>query len=210
MPLIRKTPEQAAKPLEPAADLAVGLAVGLADASPDARWAAARAAAERPEAVAALAQALARENDARVREAIFTAFARIATSESAVAVLPYVRSDDASLRTGALDALRAMPAVTEQHLPQLFADPDSDVRLLACDLARVMTGAEVPKLLCGLLGADPQANVCAAAVEVLAEIGNADAVPSLARCAARFPDDPFLGFAVAAATERLTQHAGRG
>jgi len=205
MPLIRKAPEQAAK-AEPAADPAVG----LADASPDARWAAARAAAERRDAVPVLAQALAREDDARVREAIFTALARIATPESALAVLPYVRCDDASLRTGALDALRAMPSVTAPHLPQLLADPDSDVRLLACDLARVMTGAEVPKLLCGLLDTDPQANVCAAAVEVLAEIGNADATPSLARCAARFPGDPFLGFAVEAATERLTQHAGRG
>jgi HEAT repeat protein len=202
MPLIRKTPDETASAAKPAADTAVG----LADASPDARWAAARAAADHPEAVPALAQALARESDARVREAIFTALARIATPESALAVLPYVRSDDAGMRTGALDALRAMPGLTEPHLPQLLADPDSDVRLLACDLARVMAGAEVPQLLCGILEADPQANVCAAAVEVLAEIGNANAVPSLARCAARFPDDPFLGFSIKAATDRLTLH----
>ena len=184
--------------------------MGLADASPDARWAAARAAADRPEAVPALADALARENDVRVREAIFTALARIATSESVLVVLPYIRSDDASLRTGSLDALRAMPSLMEPHLPQLLADPDGDVRLLACDLARTMTKAGMPELLCKLLDTDPQANVCAAAVEVLAEIGNADAVPSLKRCAARFPGDPFLGFAIEAAIERLTQHADRG
>ena len=44
-----------------------------------------------------------------MREAIFTGLARIATAESAAAVVPYLRSDDASLRTGAIDALRAMP-----------------------------------------------------------------------------------------------------
>ena len=59
--------------------------------------------------VAVLAAALSRESDPRVREAIFTGLARIATAESAAAVLPYLRSDDAGLRTAALDALRAMP-----------------------------------------------------------------------------------------------------
>jgi HEAT repeat protein len=205
MPLIRKPSEEKAAAAKPAGEPADG----LADASPDARWAAARAAADQPEAVPALAQALAREGDVRVREAIFTALARICTPQSVLAVLPYIGSDDANLRTGALDALRAMPGQMEPHLRQLLADPDSDVRLLACDLARVTTGAEVPLLLCRLIESDPQANVCAAAVEVLAEIGDADAVPSLALCAARFPDDPFLKFAIKAATEHLTLYTGR-
>ncbi len=43
--------------------------------SPDARWAAARDAAGQPGTVPALAEALARESDLRVREAIFTALA---------------------------------------------------------------------------------------------------------------------------------------
>jgi HEAT repeat protein len=206
MPLIRKTPDVDAKTAQPASDPAAG----LADASPDTRWAAARAAADRPEAVPALAQALARENDVRVREAIFTALARIATPKSVLAVLPYIGSDDAKLRTGALDALRAMPGLAEPHLPQLLADPDSDVRLLACDLARVMTGAEVSLLLCRLVETDPQANVCAAAVEVLTETGDPECVISLERCAARFPGDPFLGFAVKAAIGRLTLQPDRG
>ncbi len=110
MPLIRKTPDEAVKSADTTAP-----APGLTDASPDARWAAARAAADRPEAVSDLAQALARESDAQVREAIFTALARIASSESVLAVLPYVRSDNANLRTGALDTLRAMPELTKPH-----------------------------------------------------------------------------------------------
>ena len=52
----------------------------LASASADERWAAARAARD-PDAVPALSEALAYERDARVREAIFTALARIGTLE---------------------------------------------------------------------------------------------------------------------------------
>jgi HEAT repeat protein len=204
MPLIRKTPDEAAKAIA-----AAGPAASLTDASAEMRWTAGRLAADNPGSVPALTEALARESDDRVREAIFTALARIATPQSVLAVLPYVRSNDANLRTGALDALRAMPSLTERHLAQLISDPDSDVRLLACDLARVTTGVHASRLLCELVETDPEANVCAAAVEVLAEIGNADAIQPLARCAARFPNDPFLKFAIEAATSRLARHADR-
>jgi HEAT repeat protein len=150
-----------------------------------------------------LAQALSHESEPRVREAIFTALARIKTPESAQAVLPYLLSDDANIRTGALDALRVMPEAAKPYLPQLLADADADVRLLACDLTRNMRDADAPHWLCTLLETEPQANVCAAAVEVLAEIGDAQALPALWRCAARFPADPFLDFAIKIAVDRL-------
>jgi HEAT repeat protein len=204
MPLIRSEPGKNAAGSE-----SRSLLGGLTDPSPNIRWTAARAAANQPGAVAALAEALGRESDPRVLEAIFTALARIASPESVLAVLPYVRSDTASRRTAALDALRAMPDLAKPHLRQLLSDSDSDVRLLACDLARAMTGPEAPQLLCSLIDDEPQANVCAAAVEVLSEIGDTDAVASLARCAARFPDDPFLTFAIQTATARLSAHVER-
>ena len=138
-----------------------------------------------------------------------TALARIASAESVLAVLPYVRSDAANLRTAALDALRAMPVQTAPHLQQLLSDQDSDVRLLACDLARVVPGPSAAKLLCALIEDEPQANVCAAAIEVLSEIGDADGVASLARCAARFPDEPFLAFAIGTTSKRLSAPADR-
>ena len=174
----------------------------MASASPDERWTAARAACD-PAAIPSLGEALARERDARVREAIFTALARIATPESAGVVLPYLRVDDANTRTGALDALRAMPQAVRPHLPGLLADADADVRLLACDLVRDAGGADGPRWLCAMIETEPQANVCAAAVEVLGEIADAAAAPSLSRCAERFPDDPFLGFAIKVVADRL-------
>jgi HEAT repeats len=114
-----------------------------------------------------------------------------------------LRADDASIRTGALDALRAMPRAAEALMPQLLADDDPDVRLLACEIARPMNNSEGARMLCELLEREPEANVCAAAVEVLAEIADANALPALSRCATRFPEDPFLAFAIKIAAERL-------
>jgi HEAT repeat protein len=196
MPLIRKESDRAA------AGVPQQALPSFASASADERWAAARAARD-PAAVPALGGALAHERDARVREAIFTALARIGTPESAKVILSYLRLDDASTRTGAMDALRAMPDACRLYLPELLADPDSDVRLLACDLVRDAGGADGPRWLCALIETEPQANVCAAAVEALGEIADATAAPSLSRCAERFPDDPFLGFAIKVIAERL-------
>jgi HEAT repeat protein len=175
----------------------------LADGSDDARWNAARTAATFPDALPLLTEALSRERVPRVREAIFTALAKIGSSDSAAAALPYIRSDDASQRTAALDALRAMPTAAAVHLPQLLKDTDTDVRLLACEIARALPADDASIMLGELLEREVNANVCAAAVEVLAETGNVASLPILTRCAARFPDDPFLTFAVKIARDRI-------
>lgn len=190
---------------------AVELATALKGGTDDARWAAARAAGELPEGLLLLKNALARDPSPRVREAIFTSLARIRTPDSAEAVLPYLGSDDASLRAGALDALRAMPAATAPHLAAVLKHNDPDVRLLACELVRNQPPADASRLLGNLLANESQANVCAAAVEVVAEVGGPELLPVLAECAARFPDDPFLAFAIQIASERIgSQAANRG
>jgi HEAT repeat protein len=196
MPLIRKESNKTA------ASAPQQALPSSTSAAPGERWAAARAASD-PAAIPSLAEALAHEREPRVREAMFTALARIATPESAKVVLPYLRLDDANTRTGAMDALRAMPDACQPFLPGLLQDPDSDVRLLACDLVRDAGGAEGPRWLFALIETEPQANVCAAAVEALGEIGDATAASALSRCAERFPDDPFLGFAIKVVADRL-------
>jgi HEAT repeat protein len=196
MPLIRKSPEAAPSPsmASPAGALRGG--------TPDERWAAARALAI-PEGVGALAEALIAETDPRIREAILTSLARIGSPEAAAAVVPHIRSDDASVRTAALDALRAMPGAAATALPDLLADADADVRLLACELVRALPTPEATRLLCVLIERDAEANVCAAAIDVLAEAAGPDALPALALCADRFSDQPFLTFAAKIAAERI-------
>jgi HEAT repeat protein len=212
MPLVRKDTrgkEAGAKDGDAIAQPAPGVPdqeaaiAALGAGSPQDRWTAARQLAASPGAAQALGRAVGAERDERVREAIFTSLARIDSAGSLEAVLPHLRSDDAGLRTGALDAMRTMTGAVGTRLDALLRDIDPDVRVLACELARDLPSVRATELLARVLDNDPAVNVCAAAVDVLAEIGSTDALPSLARCADRFPDQAFLGFAVKVACERI-------
>jgi HEAT repeat protein len=200
MPLVRKT---AAEPIDPPRGAALDALTALTEGCSDQRWMAARELGERPDEVEALGQALSTEADGRVREAIFNSLVGIGGPRGVDAIRPYLYSDDASLRTGALDALKAMPLATAPRLAELLADADPDIRLLACEIVRELPGVQATPLLCALLEDEDQVNVCGAAVEVLAEIGEPEALPVLTRCAARFADEPFLLFAISAAAARI-------
>ena len=175
----------------------------LANGTPEERWAAARSAPDIPGSARILGEALRRESNPRVREAMFTGLARIATAESVEQILPFLRSDEAHLRTGALDALRTMKGAVSPYLRRLLEDDDADVRLLACELVRNVPDGEAARLLCGLLEAEREPNVCASAVEVLTEIGGSEALPVLARCEERFSATPFLVFSIKVAADRI-------
>jgi len=205
MPLVRRpgNPPPAATP-----DAAAVLtALGSPDA--DQRWAAARAASQVPGAAAVLIHAVWIESQANVREAMLTSLARIGSAESVEGLLSLLRSDDANLRTGALDALRSIPGAARDLLPRLLADADVDVRILCCELARSLPGDEATGQLCDLLAREQDANVCAAAIDVLTEVGTVAALPVLAECAERFRETPFLSFAIEVATDRIRAETTR-
>ena len=205
MPLTRRPngpPDAAPHAPEPAEVLRL-----LADGTDEERWLAARAAPELPGAVAALGEALGRETSLRVREAMFTALARIATPQSVEAVLPFLRSDDAGVRTEASDALTAMKQVAWPYLESLLKDRDRDVRIAACEFVRNMPSETAVRLFCELLDSELEPNVCAAAIDALAEIGGPQALPALTRCGARFATTPFLAFSIKVAVERIRSQA---
>ncbi|WP_176556348.1 HEAT repeat domain-containing protein [Rubellimicrobium rubrum] len=153
-----------------------------------------------PGAADALGRAFGVEGDPSVREAILAALVRIGGVRAVEAVLPYLRSDDAALRTGALDVLKSLPESVE-CLPALLDDPDADLRVLAAEVARAMPNGAA--LLCRRLLHEHDPNVCAAALDVLAEIGGPDCLPSLQVCAERYVSEPFLRYAVATAVARI-------
>jgi HEAT repeat protein len=200
MPLIRK---DVPPPPNSPSSKTVDLIAALTSESAEARWTAARGLAGTSDSVPALADALLTEADPRVREAILTSLARAGTTESADAVLPHLRSHDAEVRSGALDALRTMPQAARPRLAALLEDRDEDVRLLACEIVRELGGKDAISLLVALLERDAAANVCAAAVEVVAEIGDASVLPALAHCARRFSHEAFLVFAIKVASDRI-------
>jgi HEAT repeat protein len=175
---------------------------------PDARWSAARALGGRADAVPALASALGVEQVARVREAIVTALVRIGDEASVKALLPSLRSQDAGQRAVAIEGLQSLPSATLPFIVSLFTDTDADVRILATELARNMSAADANRVLCDLLGHERHPNVCAAAIEVLAEVGTRDAIPALEACGRRFADTPFLLFATSTAIARISDAKG--
>jgi HEAT repeats len=195
MPLIRRDPPA------PAGDVSPGSS-DLKSGDPDARRRAVRSLGHDRQDVPVLMGALEFERDPAVLEAIFSALEAIPEAASPLASL--LRSDDARLRNDAVEALQAMPDAIRPLLPGLLADPDADVRILSVEVSRCLPAEETVSLLCGLLTFEGNPNVCTTAVEILAEAGTAEAVPTLRRLAERFPTEPMLSFAVRIAIERIT------
>lgn len=198
MPLVRKTGD-AAPPATPDARL---MLQALASPASEDRWMAARAATNIEGADLALSQAIRTEADPRVRAAMFTGLARIGTPVAIDTLLSMLRSDSAALRTGALDALRMLGGLGDVTA-RLLRDADLDVRILSCELTRSLPPAEANRQLCDLLAREQNVNVCAAATDVLAEVGGPEALAPLAECVRRFPDAPFLLFAIGAVRDRI-------
>jgi HEAT repeat protein len=176
----------------------------LSSTNAETRWSAARALGGHRDAVPSLAAALAAEQVPRVREAIMTALMRIGDESSIKVMLTYLRSQDASLRASAIEALQALPEGITPMLHTLLTDSDSDVRILATELVRNVPVADATRHLCALLETEKHPNVCAAAIELLTEVGTRDAVPALRSCAARFATIPFLTFAATTAIARIS------
>jgi HEAT repeat protein len=203
MPLVKRGAPAAPEAAQRTEKARAPALTGLTNPDSEIRWRAARALSEWPETVPALAAALDAEQVPRVREAIMTALMRIGDKASVKALLPCLRSQDAAVRAGALDALQAIGDAILPFLQLLLADTDSDVRILATELARSVSPADATAILCRLLEQERHPNVCAAAMEILAEVGTREAVPALRACADRFSDISFLTFAASAAIARI-------
>ncbi len=166
------------------------------------RWAA-RDLAAFPSSAPTLGAQLLVERDPSVRETMFTSLAVHASDAAASALLPLLRSEDAALRNGAIEALAAMPQATGPRIDALLRDADPDVRIFTVNLLGELRHERVAPWLVGVLEHDAAVNVVCAAIEVLAEIGTAAHAPVLQQAARRFAQDPFVGFAAGMAIERL-------
>ncbi len=166
------------------------------------RWAA-RDLAEFPQAVEALSRRLEIEADHSVREVIFTTLNRIGGVAAVDGVLPLLRSEDANLRNGAIEVLSALPQAVGPRIEALLHDVDVDVRIFTVNLLCDLKHPDVPQWLQQVLQSEAHVNVVAAAIEVLAEVGNAKVLPALHAVRKRFPDDPFIGFAADMAQQRI-------
>jgi HEAT repeat protein len=175
----------------------------LASADVATRRRAAHALAEIADAAPVLCAHLANERSLSVRSSILTGLIIHKSPAVVEGLLPLLRSEDANLRNGAIEALQQMPDEVAPRVEAMLADPDSDVRIFAVDVLAALPHPMVPEWLRRVVTGDPHVNVCAAALDALAEVGEPDAIPALETLAERFPDVAFIKFAVDAAVRRI-------
>jgi HEAT repeat protein len=166
------------------------------------RWAA-RDLAGHSSAIATLGERLLTERDPRVREALFTSLTGMPSEATVTVLLPLLRSEDAALRNGAIEALAAMPRAVGPRVAKLLLDADPDVRIFTVNLFGELRHDQVPQWLLQVMAQDESVNVVAAAIEVLAEVGAPEHVEALRDAARRFAGDPFIGFAAQMAEQRI-------
>ena len=168
----------------------------LHDRSVDQRRRAARALAGDPETAFVLAACLRGEPDAGVRDALFAGLIKVGGAEAAEMIGRMLGSEDANLRMGAVEALKLLDEDAIPVIDRLLGDPDPDSRILAVEVIRAWSRGLATSRLRRVIETDAHVNVCAAAVDVAAEIGTAGLVASLGSLRRRFAEDPFLMFAV--------------
>lgn len=183
------------------------------DAEAESRLLASPAAAERRSAARGLASTeagaallvahLAAEPAVSVRGAILNALIDNRSPAIAGALTAYLSVEDTALRSAVVDALLAMPDEVEPLLGTLLSSDDSDLRILAVNIASKMAHRHAPALLQRVIETDGHLNVCAAAVDGLTEIGDHRAVAPLEALADRFAGEPFIAFAVEVALRRI-------
>lgn len=143
------------------------------------------------------------ELDAGLRARIMTILARAADPRTVAALVALLRSEDAGLRNEAIETLQVMGEAAVPEIEALLDDPDSDVRIFAMNVALQLQSPRVPDMALAVLLRDENANVCAAALDILAEVARADMAPAIASAVDRFPDAPFLAFAIRATLKRI-------
>ncbi|MET0026918.1 MAG: HEAT repeat domain-containing protein [Candidatus Thiodiazotropha sp.] len=166
------------------------------------RWAA-RDLVAYPQAVPVLLQALRDEQELVVQKAMLDALEAIGGEPVVTGLIPLLRSEQAALRNGVIEALASMPEAVALHIIELLNDQDSDVRIFAIDILQLLAHPDTPKWLLSVLKDETHINVVAAAVDRLAEVGTPEMVEEILSLKQRFPDEPYLHFAVDTAVQRI-------
>ncbi|MGA2128052.1 MAG: HEAT repeat domain-containing protein [Xanthobacteraceae bacterium] len=167
------------------------------------RRAAARELGSRPEAVPALCTRLGIEGAPSVRGVILTSLIRQKSQQAVEGLIPLLSSEDTALRNAVIEALQDMPDAVAPHMDKLLLDPDSDVRIFAVNILSLLPHPDAPRWLTRVISEDHHVNVCAAAVDCLAEVGDEAAIGPLIALQDRFANVPFMSFAIEAALRRI-------
>jgi HEAT repeat protein len=168
----------------------------------DARLTALRDALE-ARSTARLAALLTGEADPFVRETALTQLARLDGEFPAQALVVLIRVGDTALRNAAIETLGSLGERAVDALAGLLADAEIEARIYALNALQFVASPRAAELALEVALNDPDVNVCAGAIEVVAESGVSEMSAALDRVVARFPDRPYLAFAARAAQRQL-------
>jgi HEAT repeat protein len=168
------------------------------------RWAA-RDLTDCADGSAALVAQLQVEEEASVREVIFTALTRRGDAMAVAGLVAFLRSEDAALRNEAIESMKQLPEAVAAMMHRLLGDADSDVRIFAVNILESLRHPDVERWLCDVIDSDRHVNVCATAVDLLGELGTAASLQALIRLKARFADEPYIQFAADLAIKRVQE-----
>ena len=204
---LKKTVDSAAlhqvEPREYPRDLP-GLVAQLGDADASVRRWAARDLAAHPQAAAALCAPGWPTSAMRACAPCCSAAPPSSAAATVVqAMVELLRSEDAALRNGAIEVLASLPDAVSPQIDRLLHDADSDVRIFTVNLLGDLRHPKVPQWLAQVLLHEGEVNVVGAALEVLAEVGLPETLPALRSAKSRFAADPYIGFSVDLAIERI-------
>lgn len=186
------------------------VAPSLADADPARRRQALRACVGDPASWGGMVQRLDEEDDAHVLSVLVGCLVETQSEQAARGFAACLAQEDVTLRNLAVQALTEMPNPALQVLPEVLASADADVRIFAAMVLGAIGGPRACELLCFLLEHDAHVNVVDAAINGLAEVGSPLHLPALQTARRRFPDDPYIGYAVKAASAALQAEARVG
>ena len=175
----------------------------LTNPDPVARRWAARDLSGYSEAAPLLLGRLQEEQDRSVREVILTSLTRLGTHEVIVGLAECLRSEDVALRNEAIEAMRLLPDTVAPVMGNLLKDSDPDVRIFAVNVLESLRHLHVELWLREVIQSDSHVNVCAAAVDLLGEVGTVDSLEALKNLTARFPHEPYISFAADLALKRI-------
>jgi HEAT repeat protein len=175
----------------------------LSDNNPAARRWAAKDLVSCPDVSGALVEQLRREEDVSVREIILTTLTQRGDEQAVAGLVECLRSEDASLRNEAIEAMKLLPDEVAPIMGRLLADADPDVRIFAVNVLESLRHKLVEEWLKEVVERDPHVNVCATAVDLLGEVGTPYSRRALEDLKARFPDEPYIRFAADIALKRI-------
>lgn len=179
------------------------LVAQLDDPDPSVRRWAARDLVRYPDSISVLIYHLTQEQNLSVREVMLTTLVRLNNPVAVACLVGFLRTEDVALRNEAVEALREYPDFVAEIIPELLLDKSPDVRIFGVNVLESLRHPDVEKWLIQVIENDPQMNVCATAVDVLAEVGTQRSRQALERLKSRFPDVAYLEFAIDVATRRI-------